>query len=114
MCQSSSLEVYSKTPNGYVGKCTGCNKYNVVFENIFILLTESELYALSNVIDENYGVWMLENPIGKGKRVSMQTPLPNLYFAFTIEEYEELKRLINETILILDARAFLKKPLNQN
>lgn len=114
MCQNSSLEILSKTPNGYVGKCTGCEKYNVVFENIFLLLTEQEMYAISHVIDENLGVWVLEQYIGKGKKVVMQTPLSNMYFAFTYQEYEDLKCLINETILVLEARNFLRQPLNQN
>ena len=114
MCQNSSLEILSSSPNGYIGKCDSCTKINVVFENIFILLEEKELKAISRVIDESYGIWMLESYIGKGKKITMQTPLPNLYFAFTVEEYEELKRLINEAMLIIDARNILKQPLSQN
>ncbi len=114
MCQNSSLEILSSSPNGYIGKCDGCQKINVVFENIFILLEENELKSIGRIIDESYGIWMLETYIGKGKKITMQTPLPNLYFAFTVEEYEELKRLINEAMLIIDARNILKQPFCQN
>jgi hypothetical protein len=103
MCLKSSLNIISHCPQGYIGYCGGCERYNLVFENIFILLTENDVKGLSQIIDLNYGVWIMSSPVGRGKTINFQTPVPNTFFTFTEEEYEDFKRLVNETVLMLDA-----------
>ncbi len=107
MCQQSSLDIISRSTGGYIGYCSGCERYNLVFENIFLLLTESDIKGLGQIIDLNYGVWSLSSPIGMGKTVSLQTPVPNTFFTFDFEEFEDFKRMVNETVLMLEAKEII-------
>lgn len=98
----------SQSKYGYIGYCAGCDRYNLVFNNIFLLLKKVELKGLGEITDKSLGVWFMDSAIGGGKQVSMQTPLPNVYFAFSAPEYEEFKRLINEAVLILNANQIIQ------
>lgn len=107
MCQTAGLHLLSRSESGYVGYCPGCDRYNLVFENIFLLLSEQEVRGLGQIIDLNYGVWTMTSPIGQGKTIGLQTPVPNTFFTFNSHEFEEFKRLVNETILLLEAKEII-------
>ncbi|WP_341228517.1 DUF6686 family protein [uncultured Arcticibacterium sp.] len=109
MCQKSSLNIISKSAYGYVGYCNGCDRYNLVFENIFILLKEEEIRGLGAIVDVEYGTYIMEKPVGRGKTISFQTPLANTFFAFTACEYEEFKRMINESVLMLEVNEIINQ-----
>lgn len=109
MCQASSLNIISKSTYGYIGYCKGCDRYNLCFENIFILLSEEEIKGLGNIVDVEYGTFLMETPVGRGKTISFQTPLSNTYFAFTACEYEEFKRMINESVLMLQVNEIINQ-----
>jgi hypothetical protein len=102
MCQRKALDIISKSVHGYVGFCSGCDKYNFTFENIFLVLKEEDFRGLGTFIDDEYGTYVMDSPIGNGKIIRLMTPFPNIYFAFKNFEFEEFKRLVNETILMLD------------
>jgi hypothetical protein len=104
MCQSSKLDIISQNRYGHVGYCSGCNRYNLIFLNIFLLLENTEIQALSKLLEENIGVYWHSQSLGNGKQISINTPLPNLYLAFTPEEFDNFKTLIIHTILVMEAR----------
>ncbi|MGR3812118.1 DUF6686 family protein [Jiulongibacter sp. NS-SX5] len=107
MCDKSTLRIISQSPEGYIGYCYGCDRYNLTFNNIFMLLAEEEIRGLSQIIDLDYGIWKTESALGQNKTITMKTPVPNTYFAFAKAEYERFKQMINETILVLDAKEII-------
>jgi hypothetical protein len=108
MCHKKSLDIISKSVHGFVGFCSGCDKYNLTFENIFLVLKEEEVRGLGNFIDDEYGIYVMDAPIGHGKVIRLTTPFPNAYVAFNNSEFEEFKRLVNETVLMLDISKIIK------
>lgn len=102
MCHKQGVKLISESAYGYMGYCSGCDRYNLIFENIFLLLSSEEVKGLGTIMDLEYGVYIMNTPIGRGKTISVQTPVPNTYFTFTPSEYEEFKRLVNETVLMLE------------
>ncbi|HLO46259.1 MAG TPA: DUF6686 family protein [Leadbetterella sp.] len=111
MCQNSSLEIVSQSKHGYIGLCKGCNRFNLIFENLFILMQQEEVVSLSRMLEDHFGVYWHNNPIGKGKQITMNTPIPNFYIAFNIDEFEEFKTMVIEANLIIEARVILRNAI---
>jgi hypothetical protein len=107
MCQNSKLEIVSQSDFGYIGQCTGCKKFNLVFGNVFLLLVDQELEALGRMLEDQFGIYYHGNPIGHGKHISLSTPLQNMYMAFSFEEFNTFKTMVAETNLVIQARSIL-------
>lgn len=114
MCQNSKLEIVSQNTHGYIGQCNGCNRFNLVFENFFLLMEHEEIISLGRMLEDHFGVFWHNSPIGNGKQITMNTPLPNFFMAFSVEEFEVFKTMVLETNLILEARQILQEPMKKS
>jgi hypothetical protein len=113
MCKNSSLEIVSQCKHGYIGLCRGCNRFNLVFENLFLLMEHEEVVSLCRMLEDHFGVFWHNSSIGNGKQITMNTPLHNFFMAFSVEEFEEFKTMVIEANLILDAREILDQPIKK-
>jgi hypothetical protein len=114
MCQNSSLEIVSQCKHGYIGLCGGCKRFNLVFENLFLLMEQEEVVSLGRMLEDHFGVFWHNNSIGNGKQITMNTPLPNFFMAFSVEEFEVFKTLVLEANLIFDAREILQQSIKKS
>lgn len=113
MCKSK-LKLFSKSEHGYIGKCGDCQCYNLVFENIFLLVSENELMGIGQMFESECAFCFMEESIGNDKKITMQTPLPNLYFAFTLDEFVSMRDMVNTAITKIKERPFYNPSFNLN
>ncbi len=93
MCDSNSLTMLATCPQGYVATCDGCGRISVVFENIYLLLSEGELINLNTQLVKKINAFKMETYVGNKKKIMFQTPFSNVYFCFTENEYVALQKL---------------------
>lgn len=98
MCDSNSLKMVSTCQEGYISECTGCQRMSLIFENIYLLITRSDLESLNKQLCTKANVWKMDTYVGNKKNIVLKTPFENTYFCFTEKEYYALKRLTSEAL----------------
>ncbi len=112
MCQSNSLRILIQESYGYVGKCQGCEHYNVIYKNALFVFSEEELLSFLQALRDFTGSWCLKKPTSTGKEVGLKTGLPNFYLLFTHQEYEELQNMLEQIHFWMQKRENINKYLN--
>lgn len=114
MCADNSIQILSQSEHGCIYLCKNCGVYNVVFKNIFLFLSEIEIYSLSNIFQKGIGVQELEKPIWQGRSVLVQTPFQNMYFCFDKQEYQEFSFLLSASSCAITQRKVLFNNISLN
>ena len=79
-----------------IRKCSSCKKYNITFNNIFLELTESELYNFKKYLElTDIEHWENEYGIMNNKAIPIPTNQNNLILVFSRTEFEEFKILLD-------------------
>jgi len=85
---------------GLLSFCEGCNLYHLIFNNIYIDFTPSELIAFQNVVENiNLEYWETKYCGTLVRRkIPIQTSQQNLCLIFNRNEIDSLKELISFNI----------------
>ena len=95
MCRNN-IKVINRTKSGMIRKCSSCEKFNVTFNNIFLELTESELYNFKKYLElTDIEYWENEYGIMNNKAIPIPTNQYNLILVFSRAEFEEFKILLD-------------------
>lgn len=95
MC--SGVDVLSRTKNGVVFKCKGCNTFQILYNNLNFSFTDDEYSNFTNYIlklDETYYVENVDSLI-HGKKVPIPIGHKNVIVVLNIDELNELKILLS-------------------
>ncbi len=105
----SSFQLLAECPNGYIGECTCCQKFNVAYKSILLTFAEENLCAFFEwILTARYdyeSYW----PMPHGRERVFTSPFSNLYLTFREDELDELAELYARTQLILEARNLVKR-----
>ncbi len=95
MCKKN-MRFLNRTLNGLLKQCNSCKKYNIEFNNIFLELTKRELNNFKNYVNgTDFEYWENEYGMFNKRSIPVPTAQNNLMLVFNIEEFNELKRLLN-------------------
>ena len=95
MCRKN-IKVIKRTKSGMIRKCSSCKKYNITFNNIFLELTEYELYNFKKYLElTDIEYWENEYGIMNNKAIPIPTNQNNLILVFSRTEFEEFKILLD-------------------
>ena len=90
------MKFLNRTPNGLIRQCSSCKNYNIEFNNIFLELTKRELNNFKNYVNQtDFEFWENEYGMFNKRSIPIPTAQHNLILVFNIEEFNELKRLLN-------------------
>lgn len=94
MCRNS--RIVSKSKNGQITVCNGCNRYSITFNNVLFQFDKEELkkirYHINNI---NVDYWLdFYARTTKTRKIPLCTEQDNLVLFFTEEELDELKILL--------------------
>ncbi|MCE7040457.1 DUF6686 family protein [Dyadobacter sp. CY312] len=104
---SHHTKTLSECPNGYVGYCECCARYNVSFNNSLFIFSENEFEGFKQLLTERVGL----NPFytTHGKEVIAQTPMKNYYLVFAETEIQQLLDMMIEASLIVETNQILAR-----
>jgi hypothetical protein len=97
----------SKCKEGYISECEGCQRMSLVFENIYLHMTLSDLQSFNKQLSKKFNVWKMDTYVGNNKKIVLQTPFENTFFCFTEKEYFSLERLTSSAITNLQRENYL-------
>ncbi|MBE9461400.1 DUF6686 family protein [Dyadobacter subterraneus] len=102
---SHHTKTLSERPNGYVGYCDCCARYNVSFNNSLFIFSNIEFAGFKKLLTERIGL----NPFftTHGKEVIAQTPMKNYYLVFSEAEIQQLLDMMIEASLIVETNQIL-------
>jgi|TARA_B100000780_G_scaffold266641_1_gene223021 hypothetical protein len=93
---SDRIKIIKRTKNGIIKQCTGCEKFDLTFNNIFLELSGCELKNLKEYIDNtDIEYWEKEYGSIHAKTIPIPTNQNNLILVFDRIEFEEFKMLLD-------------------
>lgn len=94
MCEKS--KIISRTKNGELFLCNGCQRYSLTFNNILLQFDKKELENFKNHINNvNVNYWLDHYArTTKVRKIPVSTKQCSLWMFFTEEEFDELKSLL--------------------
>ncbi|KAA0990739.1 DUF6686 family protein [Dyadobacter aurulentus] len=98
----NSLRILSQSDCGYIGQCNCCDHFNFAFGNILFIFSEDGLRGFQSVLYEEFHFHKLEEPLPNGKNYMLPSPIPNFMISFNNEEIEQVKRLFQEALIVLE------------
>ena len=98
----NSLRILSQSDRGYIGQCNCCDHYNFAFDNLLFIFSEDGLRGFQSVLYEEYHFHQLGEPLPNGKTCILPSPIPNFMISFNEEEIEQVKRLFQEALIVLE------------
>lgn len=99
---SHKLRMLSQCENGYIGQCSCCDHYNFAYRNFLFIFTEAGLVGFQSMLYNEECLHVLETPTRNGKSVMLPSPIPNFMLTFDEVELEEVKALLQESLLVLE------------
>jgi hypothetical protein len=106
MCErtNSSFRILAQCAEGYIGLCSCCGEFNYVYKNLLLVFQEEDM--------RQFFEWFIAARNGQGFNMTLENgrdhffrgPIPNLFFAYSSEELDEIEKLYAETSLVLEAR----------
>lgn len=109
---SHQTKTLSERPNGYVGYCECCQRFNVSYNNSLFIFSEGELKGFIQIVRERLGIKPFYT--SHGKEVIVQTPMKNYFLVFTESEIGELLAMMTEASLIAEANQVLRNGVYKN
>lgn len=109
---SHQTKTLSECPNGYVGYCDCCQRFNVSYNNSLFIFSEDELKGFIQIVRERFGIKPFYT--SHGKEVIVQTPMKNYFLVFTESEIGELLAMMTEASLIAEANQVLRNSIYKN
>ena len=104
---NDDLTILAEGEEYYIGICTCCNVINLVYRNIAIKLSEEQFEYFKNYLNElQEEYYSLKSRTGKS--IFMSSSNPNIVFCFSIKELHELRKLLNESSLMLEINKIFK------
>ncbi|MCF0057858.1 DUF6686 family protein [Dyadobacter sp. CY356] len=98
----SSLRILSQSKNGYIGQCSCCDHYNFVFGNVLFIFSEDGLSGFHAMLYDKHQFQSLDTALPHGRNHLLRSPIPNFMLSFNDDEVEEIKNLLQETLLALE------------
>jgi hypothetical protein len=93
----------------FVAKCKENSKTCLQYDNILIKFTIHYFFNFCNVLESiEFGSFSVEFPKG-GREVVFNTGYHDIQFTFSYYDIEELKDLLQQTKIILEAEKVLKE-----
>ncbi|TAG16843.1 MAG: hypothetical protein EAZ32_17665 [Cytophagia bacterium] len=106
MAHHHQFKTLIEKPYGYVGVCETCKIYNIGYKNFLLCLNEYEFeWFRNNLIN---GTMLTPFYTSHGKEFLHRTPMSNFYLTFSSDEVEELVAMLNEIVIVIEARKSLK------
>jgi hypothetical protein len=97
----------------FVAKCKEKSKICLQYNNILIKFTKDYFLSFCSVLENvEFGESAIETPKG-GREIVLNTGCHDIQFTFSYYEFEELKDLLQQTKIILDAEKVLQNSENK-
>ena len=106
------LKTLTRTDNGYIGYCAGCQSYNVAYKNSLFILSEEEYAYYHEVMVERTAMRPFFTT--HGKEWLLKTPMSNYYMMFSDDELVELIQMMDEASLLRQVDQILQTPTEKN
>ena len=104
---SHHTKTLSECPNGYVGYCDCCARYNVSFNNSLFIFSDIEFAGFRQFLTDRTGISPFLTT--HGKEVIVQTPMKNYYLVFSEPEIQQLLDMIIQASLIVETNQILSQ-----
>ncbi|MGC4022435.1 MAG: hypothetical protein QM734_11030 [Cyclobacteriaceae bacterium] len=106
MCErtDSSFQILAECADGYIGLCSCCHEFNYVYKNLLLTFKEEDMQQFFDWFIAARNQQGFDMALANGRDHFFRGPIPNLFFAYSAEELDEIEKLYIETNLLLEAR----------
>ena len=112
MHHTSDFQILASSDNGYIGICTCCEQFNLVYKNILLTFQEESLFQFCDWLVECRNNPEYQYTSYHGRNHVYPSPLQNFFLMFSNSELAEVEHLYNEVQLVLEARKLVKAKRN--
>jgi hypothetical protein len=91
-----------ETKNGYIGVCQTCNQYSIAYKNLLWSFEAFEIDWFEDVLKQKK--YMYRFHTSHHKTLLHTTPLDNFFVLFEDTEIKEIRNMIKEVRLVVEAR----------
>ena len=105
--KSKNFKILSVSQEGYVGVCTCCREFNLAYQNLLITFPEEGMVKFYHWLQEG-----MKNPdtsieLHHNKNRVFKGPAGNFYMTFNDEEIEVILNMIEEAMIVIEAKRIL-------
>jgi len=105
------LKVLHRNEMGWAARCSCCREIQFQLGNVFLRLAPEEVQAFSRSLQHLQHCCQvrqnLNHEIYRERPYIIRTPIHNLMFSFSEEEYQQVLNLVEMTVLLLTVEKIL-------
>jgi hypothetical protein len=103
-----NFKIISESDRGYIGKCSCCDQYNFVYNNLILVFNKVEMINFLDWLQQYRFSRDTHMTLYNGRNRIYSSPQTNLFFAFNESELEELQLMTAEVKLLVEVSDILK------
>ena len=93
---------------GYIGKCSCCDKYNLVFNNQLFIFSEDDLRFFRRMLENDTTLFETGDICCNGRTIAMKTPMENFFLMFTPKEMDYFQNMLDESFIMIEVNKVLQ------
>jgi hypothetical protein len=109
MCENtdSPFQILADCHDGYIGVCRCCGEFNYVYKNMLLTFQEEDMHQFFSWFLTARNTQEFNMALANGRDHFFCGPVPNLFFAYSENELDDIEKMYSQTKLVLEARKII-------